>query len=258
MSDVSTNGTPIAVLKMVNPDTGEATLVYVKTCTEAVVCPDGKTAQEHLTAIYGHIGDDGIHLTVEQKANMETKDGAQEKATAAKTDAITAASLLVQAAKSEAATDASKKATAARDAAYKYTDALSAKTEAHANDASNPHKVTAEQVGLGNVPNKSTNNQEPTFTEASALTALVSGEKLTLMLGKIAKAISTLISHVGNKTNPHGVTATQTGAVPTSGGTMTGNLSFNGGQIILKEGVNYGTELPTPGVKGRIFFKVVE
>jgi hypothetical protein len=39
---------------------------------------------------------------------------------------------------------------------------------------------------------------------------------------------------------------------------MTGNLTFNGGHIILKEGVNYGTSLPTPGIKGRVFFKVVE
>jgi hypothetical protein len=257
MSDVSTNGTPIAVLKMVNPDTGEATLVYVKTCTEAVVCPDGKTAQEHLAAIYGHIADGGIHLTVEQKANMETKAGAQEKADNAKQAAISAASLFAQSVRAAASNDATQKANAARDAAYKYTDELQKVLNQHSENQSNPHNVTAAQVGLGNVPNKSTNDQQPTFTEASALSELTSGEKLTLMLGKIATAIKTLISHVGNKLNPHGVTAAQTGAVPTKGGTMTGNLSFNGGHIILKEGVNYGTTLPTAGSKGRVFFKVV-
>lgn len=258
MSDVSTNGTPIAVLKMINPDTGEATLVYVKTCTEAVFCPEGKNVQEYLTQFLGHIGDTGSHLTAAEKANMETKTGAKKKADEAKQAAIDAATVQIYAAKMEAANDATTKANAARDAAYQYTNALSNNTAAHTQNTSNPHKVTAAQVGLGNVPNKSTNNQEPTFTEASALTKLTSGEKLTLMLGKIAKAISTLISHLANKANPHGVTATQAGAVPTSGGTMTGNLSFNGGHIILKEGVNYGTTLPSPGVKGRIFFKVVE
>ena len=38
---------------------------------------------------------------------------------------------------------------------------------------------------------------------------------------------------------------------------MTGNLTMDGGHIILKEGVNYGDTLPDPGIPGRIFFKRV-
>lgn len=261
MAEVSTNGTPIAVLKLINPDTGEAVAVYVKTCTDAVVCPDGKTAQEHITAIYGHIADDGIHLTVDQKANMETKQGAQAKATTAKTEAVAAASLLIQAAKTEAAQDATTKSEAARNAAYKYADDKAAVADAHAKDTGNPHKVTAAQVGLGNVPNKKTNDLEPTFTEASALEALISGEKLSVLFGKLAKAVSTLISHLQNASNPHKVTAKQAGAIPTTGGTITGDFTVDGGDIILKEGVNYflpGQDLPEPGKKGRLLFKVVE
>ena len=67
-------------------------------------------------------------------------------------------------------------------------------------------------VGLGNVPNVSTNNQTPTYTEATPLAKLTSGEKLSAAMGKIAKAITDIISHIGNKNNPHGVTAAQTGA----------------------------------------------
>jgi len=63
----------------------------------------------------------------------------------------------------------------------------------------NPHNVTKEQVGLGNVPNVSTNDQIPTFTEAETLTALKSGEKLSVSLGKIAKAIKDSISHFATK-----------------------------------------------------------
>jgi hypothetical protein len=53
-------------------------------------------------------------------------------------------------------------------------------------------------VGLGNVPNVSTNDQTPTYTVASANAALSSGEKLSAAMGKIAKAVSSLISHLAD------------------------------------------------------------
>lgn len=52
--------------------------------------------------------------------------------------------------------------------------------------------LTKSDVGLGNVPNVSTNNQEPTFTEASARNNIVSGEKISVMLGKISKFFNDL------------------------------------------------------------------
>lgn len=73
------------------------------------------------------------------------------------------------------------------------------------------NKPSKEDVGLGNVPNTATNDQTPTYTAASTLAALVSGEKLSVAFGKIAKAISDLISHLQNKSNPHGVTKEQVG-----------------------------------------------
>lgn len=80
-------------------------------------------------------------------------------------------------------------------------------------------------VGLDNVPNVSTNNQTPTYTAATTLAKLTSGEILSAAMGKIAKAITDLISHIGDKNNPHGVTAAQAGALPLTGGTLTGNLT---------------------------------
>ena len=50
-------------------------------------------------------------------------------------------------------------------------------------------------VGLGNVPNVTTNNQTPTFTSAAALAGLTSGETLSVSLGKTAKSISDYITH---------------------------------------------------------------
>lgn len=73
--------------------------------------------------------------------------------------------------------------------------------------------LTASDVGLGNVPNVSTNNQTPTYSKASSLTNIASGEKLSVSMGKIMKAIADLISHLSNKSNPHVVTAEQAGAV---------------------------------------------
>jgi len=67
-------------------------------------------------------------------------------------------------------------------------------------------------VGLGNVPNVSTNEQTPTYTVAQTLSNLVSGEHLSIAFSKISKAISSLIDHIANRSNPHGVTATQIGA----------------------------------------------
>lgn len=102
----------------------------------------------------------------------------------------------------------------------------------------NPHNVTKTDVGLGNVPNVATNDQTPTYTTASTVTALSSGEKLSVAFGKIAKAISSLISHLSDTTahitaterttwnaktsNTGTVTSVATGAGLT-GGTITGS-----------------------------------
>ena len=77
---------------------------------------------------------------------------------------------------------------------------LSTNASSHMANKSNPHGVTAAQVGLGNVPNVSTNDQTPTYTEATTLTALTSGEKTNIAFGKIKKAITDLISHLADTT----------------------------------------------------------
>ena len=92
-----------------------------------------------------------------------------------------------------------------------FVNTMDTNISAHAANTNNPHSVTKAQVGLGSVPNVSTNNQTPTYTEASSLAALSSGEKLSVAFGKIAKAVSSLISHIANTSNPHSVTKSQVG-----------------------------------------------
>ena len=75
---------------------------------------------------------------------------------------------------------------------------------AHVENTDNPHQVTKVQVGLGNVPNVSTNNQTPTFTEAEQITEIESGSTLRVLLGQIKRAIRELINHVAAE-NPHNI-----------------------------------------------------
>mgnify|MGYP000116764354 CR=1 FL=1 len=81
----------------------------------------------------------------------------------------------------------------------------------HTGNKSNPHSVTKSQVGLGNVPNVATDDQTPTYSDTTTLVTLSSGEKISIAFAKIKLAITTLINHLANKSNPHGVTKSQVG-----------------------------------------------
>lgn len=88
--------------------------------------------------------------------------------------------------------------------------------KSHTDNTENPHSVTKEHVGLGNVPNVETNDQTPTFADAEVLATLSSGEKISTAFGKIKLAITKLINHIKDDKNPHLVTAKQVGAAATS------------------------------------------
>ena len=88
--------------------------------------------------------------------------------------------------------------------------------DAHIQDKNNPHGTTKAHVGLGSVPNVSTNDQTPTFTESQTLSELNSGEKLSVLFGKLKKAVKSLIQHLNDKNHPHAVTASLVGAAEKS------------------------------------------
>lgn len=89
--------------------------------------------------------------------------------------------------------------------------ATTAELEKHTKDTENPHKVTKQQIGLGNVENKSISEQEPVFDSVKTLTANESGEKIGTVFAKVSKAIEALIAHL-TALNPHGITANGIGA----------------------------------------------
>lgn len=70
--------------------------------------------------------------------------------------------------------------------------------EAHAGNRENPHGVTKEHVGLGNVENVSPTNATVNFTEATTAwqSGLVSGTTLGILFGRVAGAIKKLASHI--------------------------------------------------------------
>ena len=89
-------------------------------------------------------------------------------------------------------------------------------------------EVLKQNAQLGNVPNVTTNNQTPTWSMATTLANIVSGETLTKIMGKISKAINDIISHIGNKSNPHSVTKSQIGlgnVENKSGATIRGEMT---------------------------------
>lgn len=108
----------------------------------------------------------------------------------------------------------------------------------HTKNTENPHKVTAQQVGLGNVPNVTTNNQTPTFTAASSRTNINSGETLATIFGKIKKWFSDLktIAFTGSYTdlsnkptsmqNPNSLTLTMNGSSSSYNGASSASKSW--------------------------------
>ncbi|MGN0162337.1 MAG: hypothetical protein ACI4EA_01975 [Candidatus Ornithomonoglobus sp.] len=95
--------------------------------------------------------------------------------------------------------------------AAKDTNTKQIATTEFVQDALEDIVVTKEAVGLGNVPNVSTNDQTPTYTEGTEFETRTSGEKISIAFGKIKLAITSLINHIANKSNPHSVTKSQIG-----------------------------------------------
>lgn len=101
----------------------------------------------------------------------------------------------------------------------------------HTGDTLNPHKVDKDQVGLGNVPNVTPENQKPVFDEAfgsikvelikdtvtgetiskTTMDNILSGETMGTILKKVRTAIKALLNHV-NASNPHYISAKMIGA----------------------------------------------
>lgn len=98
--------------------------------------------------------------------------------------------------------------------------------------------LTKENVGLSDVENVSTNEQTPTFTEASTRANITSGETLSTLFGKIKKLFTDLktVAFTGSYTdlsnkptsmqNPNSLTLTMNGSSSSYNGSATASKSW--------------------------------
>lgn len=77
----------------------------------------------------------------------------------------------------------------------------------HISNEDNPHEVTKEQVGLGNIPNIFVDAPE----DMTSVPGVVGTGLLEGVMDDLGDTASTLSSHIGNTSNPHAVTKTQVG-----------------------------------------------
>ena len=78
----------------------------------------------------------------------------------------------------------------------------------HLNDVSNPHGVTAKQIGLGNVDNTSDKDKPVSDAAKAALDKKANFDDMQTAMKTLGITIS---SHIGSNDNPHKVTAQQIG-----------------------------------------------
>lgn len=90
-------------------------------------------------------------------------------------------------------------------------DAILASINSHIANTANPHNLSATQLG------------SYTKAETDAL---------------VAQYRALVLAHSSDKNNPHGLTALKVGAVPATGGTYTGDVTFNGGMYFDAGKVN--------------------
>ena len=134
-----------------------------------------------------------------------------------------------------AATEANNAAGSANSAANEANTAVGAANTAagSANSAAQSANSSAELAGqkAGEADNAAA---AANTAASSATTAAQQARELIEELEQldVSQMQTDLNSHIANQNNPHGVTASQTGALPTAGGSMSGAIQFEGGGSI--------------------------
>ena len=127
--------------------------------------------------------------------------------------------------------------------------------------------VTAEKLGLDKVNNTPDSEKHVAYAQRAG-EADKAKYAITIRINGGRTEGTDQWTYDGATSRTVNITPEKIGAVPDSGGTVSGDLTVEekmtvggkmtlGGMLILTEGVHYGTSLPAAGNKGRIFFKKV-
>lgn len=104
--------------------------------------------------------------------------------------------------------------------------------------------ITPANIGLGNVPNVGTNDQTPTFTQAATRENIASGNKLSVILGKIMKWFADLkaVAFSGSYTDlSNKPTALKNPSALTFTGAVTGSYDGSAAKSVAIPSVGNGT-----------------
>lgn len=108
--------------------------------------------------------------------------------------------------------------------------------------------ITKENIGLGNVPNVTTNNQTPTFSAASTRSNIASGDTITTLFGKIAKWFSDLktVAFTGAYSDLSGKPS-----IPSKVSDLTNDSGFT--KVEMSRNLTSGTKVGTLTIDGTAF-----
>lgn len=129
----------------------------------------------------------------------------------------------------------------------------------HVNEKSNPHGVTKEQIGLGNVENTSDASKYVAFASKANEAAKLSYNIIIRFNGGQSEG-SNMFTFNGSSTKSLNITPSKIGAAREDHTHTSDDLAgmLASGPMVLSSN-QYGTELPASGVPGQIFFlKVLE
>lgn len=112
---------------------------------------------------------------------------------------------------------------------YQNTLFLAKKAVSGVLPAEGEHWMDCGGTDLSDFEKKLAKLEFPEFIEAEELEELEPKKQAGTLWGRVAKAVSSLIAHLGNKNNPHKVTASQTGAM-TKGDILNSIVATEAGQ----------------------------
>ena len=122
--------------------------------------------------------------------------------------------------------------------AYDLASAANNTVNSHIADTNNPHQVTAEQVGLGNVDNTS-DLDKPISTATACAIACISA-CMAEVSGIATNANVNITTHIANINNPHNVTKAQVGLANVADVDTTNASNINSGTLsrnIIEDGL---------------------